>query len=156
MLISKFGKAWMNANLNPTATPMTTVYQPHLANKLIAAKSFTTEELHDALTLVSATESQVSYLYMTGNEIASLVAQYPKKDFACLVGDIAIAVTYGNDTCAEITYGLGKSMMIHADNTICDTIMSSVYPMSTLSETVTTANYITSAIQCLDANAPEQ
>lgn len=150
-----FNKLEMNSNLPLTASPLTTVYQPLRTNMTTKTKQFTTEQLHDALSLVSRTQSQVSYLYMTGSEIAALAAQYPKKDFACLVGDIAIAITYENDDCAAITYGLGKSMLIHADNTVCDTVMSVIHPLSTLSETVTTVNYITSAIQCLDANAPD-
>lgn len=150
-----FNKLEMNSNLPLTASPLTTIYQPQQMSITTNTKQFTSEQLHDALGRVSRSQSLVSYLYMTGSEIAALAAQYPKKDFACLVGDIAIAITYKNDNCAAITYGLGKSMLIHADNTVCDTVMSVIHPLTTLSETTTTVNYITTAIQCLDANAPD-
>ena len=124
------------------------------ANNLLSTPRFTQEQLHNALSDIVLTTGQTSYLYMTGEDITDLVCQYPNNSFACMYGDTAISISSRNRIMSTIVYGVGRSMSIGDEVTLSDMLLLSINTMPTLAETAEIAKCITSALQCLDANAP--
>lgn len=114
----------------------------------------TQDQLHNALSEVTDVTSQVSYLHMTGDDIAGLVTQYPNSNFTCMYGDKAVFIRAPNGTTAIINYGAGRSMSINSDVTLCDLLLLSENTSPTVAQIVEDAKCLTSVLQCLDANAP--
>lgn len=130
----------------------TIVTNTHMLN----TPRFTQDQLHNALSVVADTQAQVSYLHMSGDDIVELVTQYPNASFACMYGSKAVSISSSNGTTATITYGVGLSMGIGSDVTLCDLLLLSVNTMPTLAQITDDAKCLTSALQYLDTNAPNK
>lgn len=121
---------------------------------MLNTPKFTQSQLHDAAVEIIESPTQIGYLYMSGEDIVTLVTQYRNSSFACMYGDKAISITSPDGAVALINYGAGLSMSITSDVTLSEMLLSPTTPEASLSSMAEQAKCLTSAIACLDANAP--
>lgn len=121
---------------------------------MLNTPKFTQDQLHNSLSKVTPTASQVSYLHMTGEEIVGLVTHYPNSTFTCMYADKPVTVSSLNGFTATISYGVGLSIAIGSDVTLCDMLLLSMNTNPTLAQITEDAKCLTSVLQYLDASAP--
>lgn len=146
-LLKQYNEALSPSDLRGRETIMTNT-------DMLNTPRLTQDQLHTALSEVTETVNQVSYLHMSGDDIVGLVTQYPNSSFTCMYAGKPVSISSPNGATATISYGAGRSMGIGSDVTLCDLLLLSVNTKPTVAEITEDAKCLTSVLQCLDANAP--